>query len=1859
MKKTTLLLVLMLIVCMVSAQNTTTVQEVYLDENGRPAIREITVPMSEEQLEYSKGEWTPQAPGWPKTFKRNTFYYPYRGLTLADLNNDGKDEIIFSANKKLYAYKGDGTLLWQRQLLKDSNFPAAVADVTGDGNLEVVIIAHDYFFSTVGHVYVVDNTGGVLPGWPVNITVSDKSSSPALADLDNNGQMEIIFGSKNMVQILKANGTPFSSNWPVQLDGNSAFTVSVGDIDNDGQLNIIAGSEYGTLYAFNLQGQILPGYPVSKENTEFYWNSPMLVDFDNTGELCIVGALGGGAHEIYARNHNGEYRNGWPRTTHPQGPNYDNSKWTATEYALPVIADINCDGNREVFCWGDQFAPMGSGLSNVYGLTKDGNDLPNFPFSTNGNYGFTSVADLDGDGQFEMITPGGTTDMIGGSPHGGYIYAFKADGSQVPGFPLRPKGWLAYNGVNLGDVTGDGMLDLVALGQIGQFTFQDSIAINVISTDIPMADANIQFGTYKGSNTRTGLFEASPFKDVAPGAVANFNVTPAPLGVLQATITWNNPALQVNGSPLTELNQVKIFRDSVEIATINNPVIGAEQTFIDNTIQENSSYNYRIFGVNNAGKGVNSYAQCYIGQDVPAAPGNVVLTTNFSNATISWEAPSAGLNGGYFTGDNITYTVTRIIRTGLYGLPDEHVVAENITGLQVEENEVETGRWSYRVTASNNIGEGGSASSNFELLAPDSILMFEAFNYDHWKLPPGWDFVGDHELAWQVSPFKTAGGLAPELRILLWPENTGVSWMKTYPVDITGASLLKFNFKQRLENQNVDQGEIIGLDVTHDDGLTWDVIWEKAIGTASIPAAEYEFYYSVPDGATSMKLGFRFQGNNANIYTWEIDDVIITDVSYLREVNFIVVEDSDEEPPVAGASVVIDGVVYFTNENGEATVLLPTGTTNTAVVNALGYVAQEVEVIVGEENQTVVVKLMDEIIAPYNLYVTTEGLEDGQALLSWSEADFEFRHDDGTASTALGSNTGTLNTVLGSAYRYDAVLEEMSWFLTNDGGPHISVKIWVFGLNSNGIPNPSNILFQQVVSNIDMQWNTFRFATPIEAPNGFFLGISYAGYAALAMDSGADPQWPFQPNTHFTAGNYTSGFQAIDGLAQRNFLIRAVGTNNGALRLGMNTEPHPVIHDVEFSSVKLDKPFEAGNPQYKGFNRSFAGFNIYLDDLTTPVAENISEIFYLFTGLRTGSHVAGVQSVYTTGVSEIVTTQFEVVNGVINAEAKILSFAFNTAENPSLPADVVGEINPATFSVTLDVYENVDISSLVATFTLSDFANASVGGVVQVSGVTANNFTNPVVYTVTAEAGNTQNWTVTVNTLPCSSPWSYLVTGTTHTIIIPLSIAPDIFGVPLAHFDWIGVFYLNEDGEEVCGGAVQWDGEGNVALIAYGNDPTTNEKDGFDAGEIFRWKLSQCGNPMEYTAIATYNPTLPNQGNFAGFGLSRLTSLKAAHIQYYALNTGWNSISSYLIPIDPAVANMFSPIVNNLTILSNLTSVYWPAQGVNTIGNWNSNSGYVTKVTANVDFMIGGADYASGTMTIPAGWSYLPVLSQCSANVMEMFGSNPNDVVIIQELIGTGVFWPAYGINTIGYFQPGKAYAIKLLNPVTVTFPACDQKSSAIPSPGINKIGTIWGELNYSPEIQVTAILKSALSGLQSGDLVGAFNADGLLCGYIEIGAVDHNLAITLFGNDQTSSTTTGLINGEPVFFKLYRSLSGEVFDLEVEYDSSLENSTGNYYTGSYAAITEITLKSTGISEMKPVNYSIVPNPAKEIITITAANGAGHSVEALIYDMHGTLLIENSFQKQTSISIGNLNPGVYMVVLRTAYSHEVQKLIVK
>lgn len=90
-----------------------------------------------------------------------------------------------------------------------------------------------------------------------------------------------------------------------------------------------------------------------------------------------------------------------------------------------------------------------------------------------------------------------------------------------------------------------------------------------------------------------------------------------------------------------------------------------------------------------------------------------------------------------------------------------------------------------------------------------------------------------------------------------------------------------------------------------------------------------------------------------------------------------------------------------------------------------------------------------------------------------------------------------------------------------------------------------------------------------------------------------------------------------------------------------------------------------------------------------------------------------------------------------NNEAEILSYAMSEQNHEV-------EIDQNERTIAVRVPDNVDITTLTAFFTLSENATAFVNSAEQTSGVTTNDFTNPVVYEIVAEDGTTLEWTVTV-----------------------------------------------------------------------------------------------------------------------------------------------------------------------------------------------------------------------------------------------------------------------------------------------------------------------------------------------------------------------------------------------------------------------------------------------------------------------------------------------------------------------------------
>lgn len=209
-------------------------------------------------------------PGWPKILSGKGLYSSL--LALADLNNDGKVEIIFPTlaledtstgpvfHKDIYVFKGDGTAYPGWPINADSLFPdgfgvltgPSIADLDLNGIPELLFVARAGDSNNPTKVAVYQTNGSVRSGWPVSISL-DWALSPLVADVDADGYSDLIVAGLDKVFALDRNGKVMLG-WPKNYEGYSSYG-SVGDVDNDGKLELLLGGGLDApLYLFDLDG---------------------------------------------------------------------------------------------------------------------------------------------------------------------------------------------------------------------------------------------------------------------------------------------------------------------------------------------------------------------------------------------------------------------------------------------------------------------------------------------------------------------------------------------------------------------------------------------------------------------------------------------------------------------------------------------------------------------------------------------------------------------------------------------------------------------------------------------------------------------------------------------------------------------------------------------------------------------------------------------------------------------------------------------------------------------------------------------------------------------------------------------------------------------------------------------------------------------------------------------------------------------------------------------------------------------------------------------------------------------------------------------------------------------------------------------------------------------------------------------------------------------------------------------------------------------------------------------------------------------------------------------------------------------
>ncbi len=255
---------------------------------------------------------------------------------IADIDNDddGDDEdfeiIVGSDDGNVYCLDHQGSLVWSYPTGGPVKSSPAIADLNNpiDENLEVII------GSDSGKIYCLDNTGNLLWEYPSGAgTIGPVRSSPAIADIDNDGDLEIIIGSdEGNIYCLDHNG---NNLWVFNSYGPVRSSAAIANVDTSTQkLEIVIGNDNGILYCFNYDKQLKWQYPsIGEEPKGEFFASPVSIDINPYSD---------GGFEVIAISEDGHIY-----CIDTAGELVDDYCFYAYR-ASPAVADIDVDSKLEI-----------------------------------------------------------------------------------------------------------------------------------------------------------------------------------------------------------------------------------------------------------------------------------------------------------------------------------------------------------------------------------------------------------------------------------------------------------------------------------------------------------------------------------------------------------------------------------------------------------------------------------------------------------------------------------------------------------------------------------------------------------------------------------------------------------------------------------------------------------------------------------------------------------------------------------------------------------------------------------------------------------------------------------------------------------------------------------------------------------------------------------------------------------------------------------------------------------------------------------------------------------------------------------------------------------------------------------------------------------------------------------------------------------------------------------------------------------------------------------------------------------------------------------------------------------------------
>ncbi len=306
-------------------------------------------------------------PGWPKTNTIQIISSP----TISDIDNDKDYEIIFAdfyTQSNINILNHDGSVVpgWPVRITDGGNLgDISVADLDNDDKMELVF--RQSAFPKIFKYWALNHDGSVVPGWPISNATPYSKLGIALGDVDNDGEIEIV--GNTYISGIDSKGYLFSmSNLTIfDIKGNVEITKRVSsyyatsspalaDLDNNGDLEIVEEAQYNHLRIFNHDGssfwsedKIMDGN-FRSEGDNAHHSTPVIADINGDGNPDIIKTSGyakiNDNAKVYAWDANGNMLEGWPKAV------AISREYIEVIHSTPAVDDIDNDGDVDVFVAG-------------------------------------------------------------------------------------------------------------------------------------------------------------------------------------------------------------------------------------------------------------------------------------------------------------------------------------------------------------------------------------------------------------------------------------------------------------------------------------------------------------------------------------------------------------------------------------------------------------------------------------------------------------------------------------------------------------------------------------------------------------------------------------------------------------------------------------------------------------------------------------------------------------------------------------------------------------------------------------------------------------------------------------------------------------------------------------------------------------------------------------------------------------------------------------------------------------------------------------------------------------------------------------------------------------------------------------------------------------------------------------------------------------------------------------------------------------------------------------------------------------------------------------------------------------------